>query len=774
MKKIIISLIVIFLMTNAIAQTRTDSLHIAHYDLTLSITNFTSKEIKGKAILSVVSKVNTLNHIDLDLEDLITDSVLVDNQSLPFTQNGLLLTIALTTPMAQGDTLPITIYYHGKPASGIGNFGGFTFSGEYCYNLGASIKDIPHCFGRAWYPCLDFFTDKATYTMHVETTNDKMAVCGGLLTNVTVTENDNRIWEWEIHQPIPTYLSSVAVGEYKQYSDTVHIQNGIIPIDIYYYPEQEDIIANSFSNLKTAIHTYEQQYGPYLWDRVGYVIVNFKYGAMEHAMNIAYPYYAVTGNTQYESLYMHELSHFWFGDLITCERAEEMWINEGFAEFSPSLVFEKLYPSDNIYEDGYKNFVRERIVTALTKAHLNDNGYFALDSVPQSVTYGTHSYEKGAAVVHTLRHYLGDSLFSYALSSLLDQYQFQNVNSKQLFDHLSEVTHQDLTPFYEAWVHQPGFLHFSIDSIVSTGSTHLVYVRQRLHHAQHFGNDNRIEITLFAKNDKQKTVTFQFSGEYGVAEIEFDEKPLFGVIDFNEKMADAVIDRNFTINDKGSLPCEDAGFALLVSSIGSEPLFLRAEHNFVAPDGLKNANHNIYQLSDEHYWRVVFDETQDTLFTGNFSFKYDASNDKSIDYKLYETENSFNHLVLLYRKSPAEDWQITHSTKYGTKNGMIRTNELRAGEYCLGIGNPQAANISESTMPFRIYPTPADQNITIESDGDSYHLIFYNSLGTRISTTNISGSKNIISTENLPNGHYVLTIFKGEKWVKSIKLIVKH
>lgn len=58
-----------------------------------------------------------------------------------------------------------------------------------------------------------------------------------------------------------------------------------------------------------------------------------------------------------------------------------------------------------------------------------DGGHFALDNVPQEVTYGTHSYKKGALVIHTLRNYMGDDLFFSSLRSLLNHYAYQNVSS---------------------------------------------------------------------------------------------------------------------------------------------------------------------------------------------------------------------------------------------------------------------------------------------------------------------------------------------------------
>ena len=123
------------------------------------------------------------------------------------------------------------------------------------------------------------------------------------------------------------------------------------------------------------LRKYEEFFGPYRWPRVGYVCVAMTGGAMEHATNIALPNAAVNGSLAYESTIMHELFHHWFGDLITCERPEEMWINEGFADYSEALVQEWLY-------DAYEQHIRDLHTTTLQNLAKQDGGLYPLDNVP--------------------------------------------------------------------------------------------------------------------------------------------------------------------------------------------------------------------------------------------------------------------------------------------------------------------------------------------------------------------------------------------------------
>ena len=200
MKKTITALLLICCAWFASAQDRADSMHVAHYDLHLDILDFTAQTINGYVDLTMVSKVNNLSQYVLDLQGLTVDSVFIDGQNASFTHQNLKIHIPHTSQ--QGDTAIIRVYYHGAPVHD-SYIGGFYYTGQYCYNIGVAFDYQPHTFGRCWIPCLDFFTDKSTYTMHIRTEPGKMAVCGGMLTDTVTLADSTRIWTWELEQPIP-------------------------------------------------------------------------------------------------------------------------------------------------------------------------------------------------------------------------------------------------------------------------------------------------------------------------------------------------------------------------------------------------------------------------------------------------------------------------------------------------------------------------------------------------------------------------------------------
>ena len=781
MKKVFALLLAVLSLNMCVsAQNRTDSMHVAHYDIHLNITDFQNHIIYGYTDLLVVSKVDGLGYVHLDLKQLEVDSLWVNGvRSLQYTQEGELLSVALQNVINQNDSVNLRVYYGGVPARDT-YFGGFYYSGEFCYNIGVAFRDLPHNFGRVWYPCMDVFPDKSTYDFHIETEAGKTAICGGELMDSVSTDSNTMIWHWVLPEPVPTYLTSVAVGPYLHYADTVQGMEHVLPIDIYTASNYFNRIPATFAHLKDVVHIYEYRFGPYPWNRIGYVGVDFNAGAMEHVTNIAYPNFAIVGNATYESLYMHEFSHMWFGDLVTCNRAEEMWINEGFARYNEAVADEMLYPTDDPETDGYCTNIRDLHRGVLRKAHVDDNGYWALDSMPQAVTYGTTTYDKGGLVVHTLRKYMGDSVFFASLRDMLNTYAYQNISTEQLFDFLELRSGMPLHDFREGWVSQPGFLHFSVDSVRPTGqgSEYRFYVRQRLSHARHFANSNKIDITFFSSEREQFTVeNFTFDGELGEGVATLPFQPLFAVVDLNEKMGDAIIDYNYTLTGTGVKNASLANVKLSVSGL-TDTTFFRVEDNYVPADALSVENEDITELSGVHYWRVAF--APEGTVTGGLRFAYHSNATTDMDYDLLNG-HSQNEVVLLYRRDPSEDWRIISSTQSGSiASGALATEAVVSGEYAIGLGN-RAAGLNEQNVhpkEIRIYPNPTEgklriENLENESGAGAFHCRITSMNGGKVMDKTLKNNQlaQDLDISGLTPGNYLVTIYQGKRVVYSGKIV---
>jgi aminopeptidase N len=764
----------LFFTLNIFAQTKADTIHVLHYNINLEIRNFAQKEIDGFTDVIVEAKIVPLSCIYLHFMGLTVDSIKKGNDMVTFSYQGEQLRIDLQFQQI-GQPVTIRVFYHGAPVKE--QWGGFYFVSDCAFNMGVGIYSFPHPFGRVWFPCIDEFTDKSTYSFKITTDADKKAVCGGILTDSVPVGNGIR-WTWELTDPIPTYLASVAVGKYLVYKDTVHSISGeILPVEIYADSATIGKVPGSFVNLKTFIHTYEKCWGVCRWQRVGYVAVPFSQGAMEHASNIAYPRSSIDGNTASQDLIAHELAHSWFGNLITCSTSQNMWINEGFARYGEYLCMEILDPT----LQKYKTEIKKLHFSVLRSSVC---GKYALDNVPTSDTYNSSLvYDKGGVVAYTLRNYMGDERYFSSITRFFDENQYANVNSEEFFQKLSAISEMNLMDFFEGWVHQPGFLNFNIDSITPVSGSHNKYdiaFKQKLYLAQYFADNNKIDVEFLSESGEKYWVeNISFSGEHEIVQVELPFEPVFWCIDPNSKMGDACFDYTTQIFKTGPVSMSNTNFSIEVEEI-SDTSILRVEHNPVASTSAKNENPDIVKISEKHFWRIGFLQYDNMQAT--FSFLYD----KNYDEELLQGYTYYN-LILLYRKDASQDWQIIPATVTVIQTGSNTTvkvsiNSLLSGEYTFGIGNILYVNEWEKSI--EVFPNPTTGELRIELCDMRYEIFdisIFDMYGRKIPISNLqspisnhhisSSSHHHINISHLPSGAYLLEISSKEN--KVFKKIIK-
>ena len=457
MKKVLLLLAITLVARYGISQKTNvgigDTIHAIHYSINLTEINTTGRTLSAYTEIELTPMVSGLDYIPLELLDLTVDSVFVDGSAKSYGHSGDRLMIYLTNTIGIDDTVLAKVYYHGEPFHEA--WGGFHFSNDYAFNLGVGFESIPHNLGKTWFPCIDNFTDRAEYEVIATVETGLTVTAGGVLLDTINNGNNTTTWHWQIPHLIPTYLASVTVGDYVEYKDEYINNEDTIPISIFTKPSSFGNVAGSFVNLHPIMDFFISHFGPYPFEKIGYT--GTAIGAMEHVSNIAYPHSAINGNTSSEYLYAHELSHMWFGNKVTCSTAEDMWLNEGWATFCDIYYKEVLY--------GHEVFIsemRETHKNVLQSGHIIDGGYWAVNNIPQDVTYGNTAYDKGGTVVNTLRNYLGDSVFFDAIKAYLvaDGIAYNSVSSYDMRDFLSDYTGINMTPFFDAWVMSPGTPQF--------------------------------------------------------------------------------------------------------------------------------------------------------------------------------------------------------------------------------------------------------------------------------------------------------------------------
>ncbi len=669
MKKLSILVIGLFIVINLFSQNINfrDSINVVLYQINLEIGDNTNKQIKGNTKLTLFPLFDNTKTIKLDLLKLTVDSIFIENEKISkWKHDKKIININLTKTANKNDQLVITVYYHGKPTKDK-RWGGFQFSERDVFNIGVGMTDYPHAYGRVWFPCIDHFTDKATYDYNITVNNNRTAVCSGLLVEEIEVKKHTKTFHWRIKDEIPTYLSSMAVSHYELLSSTYKGIEREIPVNIYVFKNKKEKAEKSFVNLHSAIKVFEEKFGAYAWERVGYVETSFSSGAMEHATNIAYPSYAVNGTLKNQNLYVHELSHNWFGNLVTCKTSQDMWINEGWASYCEAIFIQEFYGTKK-----FKSYVRDNHIKVLTRTHLWDGDYLAVAGVSPENTYGSTVYDKGSSVVHALRGYMGDSLFYNSAKNYFKEFAFGNASSEDMKNSFSKSSGIDLTDFFEFWIYSKGFTFFEIinQNIKEKNGKYLVeiQVKQRLVAANKFANSNRIEIFFMNEDLKTEKRIFEFSGELGKNSFELPFKPVLIMLDLNEKITDATIDNAHEITDsRGNFVFEATQVELKVLK-NKKIAFVRVQSCWIEPENNKTKKYTVAS----HYWKVESFAQDEFKAELNFYYKDNYYTDKFVQNK--------KDIVLLYRPDSKSKWKEIKCENNKIENCYV-CNTFKAGEY---------------------------------------------------------------------------------------------
>ena len=334
-----------------------DSVDILHYTLNVRITDPARKTITGIVDIQAYTLKDSVHTVRLMLEPpLVTDLVWIDEERVRFRHSGKNRIIVYLPGVADKEsTILMTLFYHGHPPRDP-RWGGFYFKDNTAFNMGVGMTVVPHPFGRAWYPCRDNFTDKATYDYFITVADTLTVACPGTLQQIIPNGDGTRTWHWNLSSPVSTYLSSVAVSRYTILRDSLQGKKGLIPALYFVRPANTGRAAVTFSHVQQYLNIFEDLFGPYPWEKIGYAAVPFPHGAMEHATCIFIPEDAVDGTHDHDDLLAHEFSHSWFGNLVTCRSAGDMWPNEGWASYCEALTM-------NSHGDGKTTSVTLPITT---------------------------------------------------------------------------------------------------------------------------------------------------------------------------------------------------------------------------------------------------------------------------------------------------------------------------------------------------------------------------------------------------------------------------
>lgn len=637
-----------------------DSIDVLNYILSINQIDYAKKALNTTAKIILKPQFDKIETIKLDLLELQVDSVYFNAENHSFLYKNNILTVKLATQLAE--TCTLTVFYHGKPEADQ-TWGGFHFAQNYVFNYGVGMAANPPNFGRAWFPCIDNFTDRASYEFFITTKNNEMAVANGLLQSKT-THGNSTVFHWKTQFEIPTYLAAIAVGDFVELSENYVGSKRTIPISIFVPPFKKNDAPETFRNLKAYLALFEQLFGEYVWEKVGYVSVPFSGGAMEHAGLISLSNSSIDGTLDSETLIAHELVHHWFGNLVTCQTEKDMWLNEGWASYCEALVIRELKG-----ENAYKEYVLQNHSNVLNFTHKRDGAYLPIYGISHENTYGSTVYDKGADAVYALNQYLGDSLFFAITKQYLADFAFKTVNTKQFEQFYSQKSNLNLSDFFQNWFYTKGFSHFSVASFSAAKKKHgfssKVKIVQNLKERNYFSNSNKIEL-LFIGKEYSEIRTVLFSGKEQEFIFSFDFQPISVILDPNSKLSDAAIRETKKLENSTIYNFEYSDCEVFVDSF-ERSFDLQISKNYLKADNLNK------RIFNEYYW------TLSGAFFGKSRILLKISD-------AYQFQNvSKNELYLYHRKNASESWHKIEANFEITYSGLKVSCNLVSGDYCVGF-----------------------------------------------------------------------------------------
>jgi aminopeptidase N len=324
-----------------------------------------------------------------------------------------------------------------------------------------------------WFICHDFPNDRLTTELIVNIEDGYEVLSNGRLVDRRADGGRAR-WHWLQDKPHVNYLVTLVVGKFAVVEiggpDTARPG---LPMPVYVDKGREENVRKIFARTPDMVTFFEKIYDePYPWDKYAQACVrDFAAGGMENTSATSlYDSVAVSADADQDDLIAHELAHQWFGDLLTCDGWEHLWLNEGWASFSEALWREDLARKAN--EDPTRAY--QRAVLSSVRAQRNNNRASA-PRTPAMVTnrYSDPDklfsrtddvYSKGTVILHMLRQRLGAETFLAAARHYINENKERGlVDTDDFRRAVEEVSGESLERFFEQWVLRPGLAQLKID-----------------------------------------------------------------------------------------------------------------------------------------------------------------------------------------------------------------------------------------------------------------------------------------------------------------------
>ena len=763
MKRFSLFLALLLTWPFAQAQTAGENIDVMHYAIHVNELNFTDRTLQGETFVDLTATAN-VQQIVLELKTLDVTSVTATGATIAdFNQTDDFLTINLASPLSLGSTATLDIVYGGNTFSE--TWGGVEWWGtDYVYNLGVGFDSQPHNLGKTWFPCVDNFTDKATYDVFVTATNNKKAICGGNFVETVDNGDGTSTWHWNTPQEIATYHISFAVGDFELWEDLYHGIERDIPIEVYTTPSLSGRVPATFVHIHEIVAYFEENLGPYPFNRIGYISTSK--GCMEHTDNIALATSVISGDTDNEEYLAHELSHMWSGNLVTCADAGDMWLNEGFAQF-----WGVFYEAGVYGQEHFLNTMSNKVNSINTWCNIPSN-WMPLNNMPLDMTYNSNAvYERGAVIVNTLMNYMGREAFLAAMRDYFQQYAYQAATSEDLCEALTQYSGIDMHGFFDSYVYASGMPHLYavIESVTETGGQYEVELKLSYQHIgdSHISQNNTYEVTFVGPDFQLVTEKVNWNGLHDHATVTLGFEPLGLVNDFNNNWLDGRTQKNFMLKSSSQ---QSFGNFRMEATAFTDSVFVAVENHMVGP--YDDPLIPYLTFSTKHFWTINRYDFGDATVKGMFD--YSTSTDGDI------LQSANDSATLLYRHNASEAWhEIAYTVYAGStwKHGRLIVDNLLPGEYTFAAWDKEALGEEEYFVPeqrMQVYPNPAEGRVNVSwGEVSEGQIRILNAEGKELKSISFSHADHIsLLTDSLPKGCCTVMRLNKEGKVLDVERII--
>ncbi|HEX5437209.1 MAG TPA: M1 family metallopeptidase [Gemmatimonadaceae bacterium] len=421
------------------------SIDVTYYDLDLAL-HPAERSLSGS--VRVVARAT--RHIDalvLQLApEMHVDSARMSGRRTHPSHVGSALRIPFPTHVPPGAPLDARIFYHGTPGGDMGPDNAFQFGSHAGAPIIASYG-LPYS-ARQWWPAHDTPADKAdSATLSFTVPAPMVAVSNGRLTSTRHNADTTITYRWHVGAPIYSDVISVVATNFVHFDSAyVTAAGDTMPIVFYVFPEDEAKARATFAPVPDILRTYVSLFGAYPYVHEKYGLAEFQIrGYREHQTITSLGAAWITGDRSSDRTLAHEVAHQWFGDRVTVRNWSHIWLNEGFATYAWALWRERT-GGPTAYAAAMRAL----------DTHDFTGTVFVADSMDMARMFTHTTFNKGAWVLHMLRHVMGDSAFFNTLRAWVRDHADGPVTTDD-FRRACEAAHgAPLGWFFDEWVYRGG------------------------------------------------------------------------------------------------------------------------------------------------------------------------------------------------------------------------------------------------------------------------------------------------------------------------------